>query len=393
MKRVRRSHVVSAGNSPISFMLDSGAFSAWRRGQTILVKDYIDFATQYEDVFDSIVSLDVIPGDHGEARTAKQVRAAIEESKQNHFEMKSAGLSPIPVFHQDEPFDYLEWLVDQGEPYIGISPSGDRAAMSIAWFDDVFRILTDCEGYPVVKTHGFGVTTPKILHRYPWYSVDSLAWSIKAGFGYVCIPKCVDGKPSYAENPFSVSLSGVRAASTRSDYQDFVVCKVADGCGGIAAKHVQDFLVDVVGTTLTRARESPYVRMRVLVHYFKELSRVLVYAPFDRSGSLSYTASTKDRVVWDHKRLIFASGSFDDPRRHKVLNDLNISDRLVSFYDLRNMSEKSVREFAKSGLPRTPSSQCAKVSFRSKSYWSHRKIKFADMMDRRASQAQEPTDE
>jgi hypothetical protein len=45
------------------------------------------------------------------------------------------------------------------------------------WLDRVFdKFLTNPDGTPKVKVHGFGLTTPDLLFRYPWYSVDSGTW-------------------------------------------------------------------------------------------------------------------------------------------------------------------------------------------------------------------------
>jgi hypothetical protein len=46
--------------------------------------------------------------------------------------------------------------------------------------------LTDPDGTPKVKVHGFGLTNIQLLFRYPWYSVDSTSW-LQNGFDGCCL--------------------------------------------------------------------------------------------------------------------------------------------------------------------------------------------------------------
>ena len=92
--------------------------------------------------------------------------------------MKSKGLKPIPVFHQMEDFKWLYRMLDDGEPYLGISPTkGSDRHEYRRWLDKVFTILTDKDGWPIVKTHGlrsymhsrFSLETwPKIILHENW---------------------------------------------------------------------------------------------------------------------------------------------------------------------------------------------------------------------------------
>jgi hypothetical protein len=54
------------------------------------------------------------------------------------------------------------------------------------WLDHVWdKYLTNPDGTPRVKVHGFGLTTLDLMYRYPWYSVDSTSW-VKIGmFGAI----------------------------------------------------------------------------------------------------------------------------------------------------------------------------------------------------------------
>nr|MCU0734823.1 hypothetical protein [Methylotetracoccus sp.] len=95
-----------------------------------------------------------------------------------------------PVWHVREPEHWLERYLEEGHDYIFI---GGMVPETNSWLlerlDDVFnRVLTDDEGRPRAKYHGFGVTAWSLLFRYPWYSVDSTAYLIRAAYGMVVAP-------------------------------------------------------------------------------------------------------------------------------------------------------------------------------------------------------------
>jgi uncharacterized protein Usg len=54
------------------------------------------------------------------------------------------------------------------------------------WLDRLWgNILTDKKGRPLIKVHGFGLTTASLMTRYPWYSVDSTSWLMAAASGSI----------------------------------------------------------------------------------------------------------------------------------------------------------------------------------------------------------------
>ena len=57
------------------------------------------------------------------------------------------------------------------------------------WLDRLWAdYLTDDQGRPIVKVHGFGLTSLPLMMRYPWYSVDSSTWVQWAANGMVLVP-------------------------------------------------------------------------------------------------------------------------------------------------------------------------------------------------------------
>ncbi len=169
---------------PVKLMLDSGAYSAWRQRFVIDLDEYIALIQNNLDCLDSYVNLDVIPGVFGRKPTSVEVEDSAKQGFSNLKKMEKHGLSPIPVFHQGERWYWLKRLIDEGYTYIGISPANDRSTDDKRhWLDEAFGFIP-----PFIKTHAFGMTQVELLHRYPWYSCDSMTWMITAANGGVLFP-------------------------------------------------------------------------------------------------------------------------------------------------------------------------------------------------------------
>jgi hypothetical protein len=190
-------------------MLDSGAFSAYWLDKEIDIDDYCDFIIKHKHLVANYINLDVIPGKPGTLRTTDDVKESSRRSFENFQYMKSRGLSPLPVFHQGEPFHWLERYLEDGEPYICISTNKELSTESNRkWLDIVFTMICDEQGNPSVKTHGLGITIWELMTRYPWESVDSTSWSLIPGYGRIIVPQYNKGIPIYDKRPISVIMSG-----------------------------------------------------------------------------------------------------------------------------------------------------------------------------------------
>lgn len=141
------------------------------------------------------------------------VNLDIINNQEKSYEMlkylESQGLNPIPVYHFGCDVKWLKKYIDEGYDYIGIggivpNPSSIIIpALDRIWSD----ILTDKNGYPLVKVHGFAVATPKLATRWPWFSCDSTSW-VKFGlYGGILVPKRINGKYDYTKSPYNVLLS------------------------------------------------------------------------------------------------------------------------------------------------------------------------------------------
>lgn len=145
----------------IPLMLDSGAWSAMTRNETLDNQEYIRFCMKHGNKFEVIVSLDVI----GDWQTTKK----------NHEEMKQAGISSLTTFHLGSPFEELNRLFHT-ESYLGIGGLATRGNRIISqkWIKYINTKRSSC------RFHGFGVTTPELLKLYDWHSVDGTTWMTAA---------------------------------------------------------------------------------------------------------------------------------------------------------------------------------------------------------------------
>lgn len=256
----------------IRLMLDSGAFSAWNRKEHIDIDKYIKFVKKNRKFIDTYVNMDVIPVN----RSQKEVEISASKSYENLQYMKTKGLNPIPVFHQGERFYWLKKLVDDGESYIGLSTYKQLWVKDhVKWLDEVFTMLTDDAGRPLVKTHGFGVMSFRILTRYPWETVDSTTWSLSPSYGKIFVPPYVGGKPDYTCQPIVVVISGVLQASTV--YWEGKLRKIKanqkrqfDLSSPIVQDYTRRFLEEECGLSVAQARYDDDARRRAVLTYFNK---------------------------------------------------------------------------------------------------------------------------
>lgn len=157
------------------YFIDSGAFSAYTTGVEIDIGAYCDWLHKNEGFVEVCSVLDGI-GDP--ALTLK-----------NQEEMEKRGIYPLPCFHYGEPEEYLEHYI---ENYDHITLGGmvpiSNSQLHI-WLDRIWHeYLTNDKGEARIRVHGFGMTSPELMLKYPWYSVDSSSWVQYAAMGWVYSP-------------------------------------------------------------------------------------------------------------------------------------------------------------------------------------------------------------
>jgi hypothetical protein len=107
------------------------------------------------------------------------------QTYRNQLYMESQGAKPLPCFHFGEDIRYLEYYVANYE-YITIGGLVRKSKVDQQlWLDRIWPVMVDGSGRPKLKVHGFGMTSPSLMARYPWYSCDSSSWIQAASFGSI----------------------------------------------------------------------------------------------------------------------------------------------------------------------------------------------------------------
>lgn len=317
----------------ISVMLDSGAYSAWFHGAPIELDAYIDYIKRHRRLFNSIVALDMIPGENRKvAKTQAAIEMAARVSHDNFTKMRKAGIEAIPVFHQGEDFKWLERMIDEGVGYIGISPA-PRASQEIIlrWLDQCFTRITDKDGLPLVKTHGFGATSFGICKRYPWFTIDSTTWALAAGYGTIILPPFSDGKtPNYNRPPLRFSITDRDTAGSRP------LLKL-----GPVERKVIDAHLQTMGVDLSDIRTDHRERARVNVLYYLGLEASLVNEPFRIQATMpaGFKRRARTSLTFDWRPAVIFADQMNRTTYATVLNEVGANSRLISYYECRRHAD------------------------------------------------------
>ncbi len=282
----------------VELFLDSGAFSAFTQGVSIDIQEYIAFIKQHLDIISVYANLDVIGDAEGTLRNQKI--------------MERAGLNPLPCFHYGEPLKFLDYYLSNYE-YLALGGMVPIPNMELAgWLDDLFcNRICSSDGLPRVKVHGFGLTSLKLMLRYPWYSVDSTSWVVTGRLGSVYVPK-----------PWAHSLEEVWKVSVSNRSPNRAE----------AGKHLDSF---------------PPNQRQAVLDYFKSKGYKLGKSEF-RTESESYKLQAGERwngKAKDGKReveLIIEPGLCNDYRFRDELN-------IIYFLDLEKAMPKWPWTFKLSG--------------------------------------------
>lgn len=157
----------SLGYMP-EIMLDSGAFSAFTKGKSVNVLDYMEYIRKNADVISSYIALDVI----GDSFITKAF----------YDLMRAKGFSPIPVFHYGDDYSTMDHYVASGATSVALGNTVTIRDKDIVlrWCEEVHR------QYPEIKLHLLGSSSRKITDVGVVASCDSSAWYMMA----------VNGKPA-----------------------------------------------------------------------------------------------------------------------------------------------------------------------------------------------------
>ena len=147
--------------------IDSGGFSADTLGTPINIDDYCKFL--HDTKAKNYVVLDKI----GDASVTYK----------NLQYMRKKGLNPFPVFHTGESEDWLLKFLETSDKIALGGMVGASPQVLISWLDKVWKVILNVK--PQMIVHGFGITSPEVMDRYPWFSCDSSSFKSGKRFGRI----------------------------------------------------------------------------------------------------------------------------------------------------------------------------------------------------------------
>lgn len=194
--------------------IDSGAYTVYTKGAEVDVDEYINYINDIDEHLTIFAQVDKIPGVYGEIKTKEQVLEAPELSWENYLYMREKVKSPdklLPIFHRREDWKHLKRMLEttfeeKHIPYIGLAATTDSSTKEKEeWFEECFRIISESSN-PHIKTHAFGMTSLKLLEKYPFTSADSTSWIMQGANGSILTPYglvTVSNSQSHSKNHIS----------------------------------------------------------------------------------------------------------------------------------------------------------------------------------------------
>lgn len=147
----------------INFLLDSGAFTAWKSGNPIKLDDYCKF----------LDSLPIKPWKYFTLDVIGDPKATME----NYKEMIKRGYNPIPVFTPSQQYDEIEEYYETTD-IIGVGGLTDKYGNS--GLIHLKKVFEKTKGRAV---HLLGYTRPDFIKYFRPYSCDSSSWTRAQRYG------------------------------------------------------------------------------------------------------------------------------------------------------------------------------------------------------------------
>ena len=312
------------------------------------LEDYVAFIKEHGKNVDYYVTLDAIY--HPEKTW--EITCFLEDEY---------GLKPVPVVHCHASLKWIAKYIERGHRFIGIGGLGQGITKDafLGWGDKVFNFI--CQGpgrQPVVRTHGFAMTSHELMLRYPWWSVDSASWLKAAAYGQIYVPPKRRGEFVFTEAPYVISASHESPNQKEKGKHLNVLKKSAPKTWAT----MMEWLVDVIGVPLGKKSDDGEVikwgvrshleaRARANLLYFHALGASLPYPrPFEvqRSiasfglidhGAASGAKGVKSEKLPDKNSHIYFSGLSGGGVYPEVLIHEKSPDVMLSFDNLRAKTE------------------------------------------------------
>lgn len=270
----------------IPLALDSGAHSIYNQYFTARDKDgkvitgqknidLADYSFYKSEGFRTYLEryieyLKAVPKDQYEFVVTLDVIFNPEASWEVYKEMRGHGLNVLPVYHFGEDVKWLKKYMGETD-YIGIGGLGQQTTKA-SWLpfgERTWRTITDDKGRPLVKTHGFAVSSFDFLARWPWYSVDSTTAFTFSRMGAILLPQFTGRK----EDPYNFFVTPTVVPVTAGRATHYRHALHSHPTGDIL-KAINGFLGQI-GITLQDTVEAYMPRDTVNLHFFNRTMRAL----------------------------------------------------------------------------------------------------------------------
>ena len=260
-----------------SHFLDSGAFTQWTESMKYAedtgkdrwsfyrtkrfrqyMDDYATFVKKYQVAIDLCANVDAIGNP--------------ELTYRNQKYLEKRGLRPVPVVHYKTDLKWLKRYMDEGYELIGLGGlvGSIKERSCRRWIDRCFDLVCDTpDRTPMVKLHGFGVTSYRILIRYPWWSVDSVTWAKAGGFGVIMVPHKRRGKFVFNTHPYNIAIS-VESKRKEVAGQHYETLSRAE-------RLVVDEWLDLIGIPLGRMEDGEVVEFGVSTRHTERRAANLIF--------------------------------------------------------------------------------------------------------------------
>lgn len=155
-----------------SFVLDNGAFTAWKQGGEVDFNGYIEWVLQWwrHPGFDWALIPDVIDG---------------SESDNDYLLRKwPKALPGVPVWHMHEAIARLQYLA-RNYRTVALGSSAEFSSVGTSkWWERMnqsMKAICDDNGRPMCKLHGLRMLDPDVFKFLPLASADSTNAAVNGG--------------------------------------------------------------------------------------------------------------------------------------------------------------------------------------------------------------------
>lgn len=304
--------------------MDSGAFTAKSKGQVIRIDEYAAFLRRWEKYITASAGLDVIFDPEGTWKNQKEI------------ERYNLTPQPLPAFHIGEDFKWLVRYVNEYD-YICLGGTATKkysVQARLEWLDECWgNYLTDSDGLPLIKVHGFAATGIDVMRHYPWFSVDSTSWIMSSAMGKA---QFYEADP-WSGEPDIITLEISSKSPSREDrgmHYDTLTPLQQKAMQELAARHTAELdtlATDYVARFMTNAKA------------YMDFAAHIPYRPFTRprAGDLfgsSLQRPTRKRVAaWDHLTFYLAGEPTKEVSENIIRNGWN---RLLSYWYVKENQER-----------------------------------------------------